>query len=134
MRDLSECTILIVEDTETNVDILVDILGEDYEVAVAMDGESALETVHEEQPALILLDIMMPGMDGYEVFKRLKDNPATAHVPIIFISGLTEDEEKKKGLEMGAVDYIGKPFEASEIRSKVKKHLMAHLSGSRCPE
>ena len=128
MRDLSECTILIVDDAEANVDILVDILGEDYEVAVAMDGESALELVHEEQPDLILLDIMMPGMDGYEVFKRLKDNPATAHIPIIFLTALTEEDDKKKGLGMGEVDYIAKPFQASEIRSKVKKHLMAHLS------
>ena len=131
MRDLSECTILIVDDAEANLDILVDILGEDYEVAVAMDGESALEVIHEEQPDLILLDIMMPGMDGYEVFKRLKENSATTHIPIIFLTALTEEDDRKKGLGMGAVDYIAKPFEASEIRSKVEKHLMAQLSGRR---
>jgi putative two-component system response regulator len=131
MKDLSECTILIVDDAEANVDILVDILGEDYEVAVAMDGESALEVVSDEQPDLVLLDIMMPGMDGYEVLKRLKEDAATVHIPIIFFTALTEEDDKKKGLGMGAVDYIAKPFEASEIRSTVKKHLMAYLSGSR---
>ena len=72
MKDLSECTVLIVDDTETNIDILLDTLGEDYDIAVAMDGESALEAVEEEPPDLILLDIMMPDIDGFEVCKQLK--------------------------------------------------------------
>jgi CheY-like chemotaxis protein len=130
MKDLSECTVLIVDDTETNIDILLDILGEEYDVAVAMDGESALESVEEDPPDLILLDIMMPGIDGYGVCKRLKDNPATAHIPVVFLTALTEVEEKKRGLEMGALDYITKPFEASEIQSKVKKHLTEYVSKS----
>jgi len=125
MKDLSECTVLIVDDTETNVDILVDTLGEDYDIAVAMDGESALEIAEEDSPDLILLDIMMPDMDGYEVCKRLKDNPETADIPVIFLSALTGADEKQKGLELGAVDFLTKPFNPSEIQDKVKEHLTA---------
>ena len=125
MEDLSECTVLIVDDTETNVDILVDTLGEDYDIAVAMDGESALEVVEEDSPDLILLDIMMPGMDGYEVCKRLKDNPETAAIPIIFLSALTKADEKQKGLKLGAVDFLTKPFNLSVMQDKVKQHLTA---------
>jgi putative two-component system response regulator len=127
MKDISECTILIVDDTETNIDILVDILGEEYDVAVAMDGESALETVEEEPPDLILLDIMMPDIDGFEVCKRLKGNPETANIPVVFLSALTETEEKRKGIALGAIDFITKPFEVSEIQTKVKKHLLASI-------
>jgi len=125
MNDLSECTVLIVDDTETNIDILVDTLGDDYDIAVAMDGEGALEAVEEEPPDLILLDIMMPDMDGYEVCKRLKDNPKTADIPVIFLSALTEADEKQKGLKLGAVDFLTKPFNPSVIQDKVKQHLTA---------
>ena len=125
MEDLSECTVLIVDDTETNVDILVDTLGEDYDIAVAMDGESALEVAEEDSPDLILLDIMMPGMDGYEVCKRLKDNPETAAFPVIFLSALTEADEKQKDLKLGAVDFLTKPFNPSVMQDKVKQHITA---------
>jgi putative two-component system response regulator len=130
MKDLSECTILIVDDTETNIDILVDTLGEEYDIAVAMDGESALEAVEEDPPDLILLDIMMPGMNGFDVCKQLKGNPETANIPVVFLSALTETEEKRKGMALGALDYITKPFEASEIQSKAKKYLTEYVSGS----
>jgi len=125
MNDLSECTVLIVDDTETNIDILMDTLGDDYDIAVAMDGESALEAVEEEPPDLILLDIMMPDINGFEVCKRLKDNPETADIPVIFISALTEADEKQKGLALGAVDFLTKPFNPSVIQDKVKQHLTA---------
>ncbi len=125
MKDLSECTILIVDDTETNIDILVNTLSRDYDIAVAMDGESALEAVEEEPPDLILLDIMMPDMDGYEVCKRLKDNPETADIPVIFLSALTGADEKQKGLKLGAADFLTKPFNPSVIQDKVKQHLIA---------
>ena len=128
MKDLSECTVLIVDDAETNIDILLEILGEDYDVAVAMDGESALELVEDEPPDLILLDIMMPGMDGFEVCDRLKNNPKTADIPIIFLSALTETGEKQKGLDLGAVDFITKPLDAAVIRDKVKQHLNPNIS------
>ena len=128
MKDLSECTVLIVDDTEANIDILMEIL-EEYDLVVAMDGESALETVEEELPALILLDVLMPDIDGFEVCKRLKSSPETATVPIIFLSALSEDEEKQKGLDLGAVDFITKPFDPSEIQAKVKQHLLALIEG-----
>lgn len=126
MKDLSECTVLIVDDTEANIDILMEIL-EEYDLVVAMDGESALETVEEELPALILLDVLMPDIDGFEVCKRLKSIPETATVPIIFLSALSGDEEKQKGLDLGAVDFITKPFDPSEIQTKVKQHLLAAI-------
>ncbi len=129
MKDLSECTLLIVDDAETNIDILVDVLGEEYDIAVAMDGESALEAVEDDLPDLILLDIMMPDIDGFEVCKRLKGNPETDNIPIVFLSALTEEKEKQKGLDFGAVDFITKPFEVSEIQSKVKKYLTEYISG-----
>jgi putative two-component system response regulator len=129
MKELSDCTVLVVDDTEANIDILMDILGEEYDVAVAMDGESALEAVEEDPPDLILLDIMMPDIDGFEVCRRLKDNPDTASIPIIFLSALSEDEEKQKGLDLGAVDFMTKPFDPAEIQTKVKQHLLVFMEG-----
>ncbi|MBC3889545.1 response regulator [Acetobacterium paludosum] len=123
MKALSECTILIVDDTEINIDILVETLGDDYELSVAMDGESALEIVNMEWPDLILLDIMMPGMSGYEVCEKLKKNPATAAIPIIFLTAMTDIESKTRGFEAGAVDYITKPFEILEVKARVQTHL-----------
>ena len=128
MKDLSECTVLIVDDTEANIDILMEIL-EEYDLVVAMDGESALEAAEEEPPALILLDVLMPDIDGFEVCKRLKSSPETATVPIIFLSALSEDEEKQKGMDLGAVDFITKPFDPSEIQTKVKQQLLAAIEG-----
>jgi len=116
-------TILVVDDTETNIDILVDTLEADYEVSVAMDGESALETVESDPPELILLDIMMPGMDGYEVCRRLKADEKTRHIPIIFVTAKGEVEDEKKGLQFGAVDYITKPFSPPIVQARVKNHL-----------
>jgi len=115
--------ILIVDDTETNIDILVDALTDEYELAVALCGKDALETVDIEKPDLILLDIMMPEMSGYEVCKILKSNPDTTEIPIIFLTALTQLESKTKSFELGAVDYITKPFEILEVRARVKTHL-----------
>jgi CheY-like chemotaxis protein len=129
MKDISECTILIVDDTETNIDILVDTLGEEYDIAVAMDGESALEAVEEDLPDLILLDIMMPGMNGFDVCKQLKANSETANIPIIFLSALIEAEDKRKGMALGAIDFITKPFEVPDIQTKVRQYLLAFIEG-----
>lgn len=128
MKELSDCTVLVVDDTEANVDILVDALGELYDVSVAMDGVAALETVAEEPPDLILLDIMMPQMDGYEVCRRLKGNEDYANIPVIFLTALTEIENKTKGFQLGAVDYITKPFEIAEVKVRVKTHLSLVLA------
>ena len=119
MKDLTECTVLIVDDTETNVDILVDALGEEYDISVAMDGESALEIVEDEKPDLILLDIMMPGMDGFEVCERLKKDDRTINIPVMFLSGKTDTADKERAMSMGAVDYITKPINVPEIKEKV---------------
>lgn len=128
MKNLSECTVLIVEDTEANVDILVEALGDDYEISVAMDGETALENIEMEIPDLILLDIMMPGIDGYEVCRRIKENKATSEIPIIFLTAITDINSKTKGFELGAVDYITKPFEILEVKARVHTHLSLKLS------
>ena len=128
MTELSECKILIVEDIEANIDILMDALGDDYDVSVAMDGETALENLEIEVPDIILLDIMMPGMDGYEVCSRIKANKAMAEIPIIFLTAMTDINSKTKGFELGAVDYITKPFEILEVKDKVNNHLSLKFS------
>ena len=123
MRSLLECTVLVVDDTEANIDLLVDTLGDDYGVTVALDGEAALELVKEEPPDLILLDIMMPGIDGYEVCERLKANEATQAIPVIFLTAMAEDQDEARGLELGAVDYITKPFNPGLIKTRVRNQL-----------
>jgi len=122
----SRPTVLVVDDTEANLDLLTGVLSRYYEVIAATDGESALESVREQKPDLILLDIMMPGMDGYEVCRRLKGDPVYAKIPVIFLTALTEIENKTKGFQMGAVDYITKPFEVVEVQARVATHLMLH--------
>jgi len=124
MKDLSECIVLVVDDTEANVDILVDALAEDYDIAVAMDGESALEIVADDKPDLILLDIMMPGMDGYEVCEKLKADNETRDIPIMFLSGKTDAADKEKAMAMGAVDFITKPIDVPDIQQRVKNYLV----------
>jgi light-regulated signal transduction histidine kinase (bacteriophytochrome) len=120
--------VLIVDDTEENVDILVEAFGEDYEISVAMDGESALESLEIEVPDIILLDIMMPMMDGYEVCKKIKENKATKDIPIIFLTAMTDIISKTKCFELGAVDYITKPFEILEVKARVQTHLSLKLA------
>jgi putative two-component system response regulator len=108
---MSHKTILAVDDTESNIDILLDALGSEYEIVVALDGESALEIVAEDKPDLILLDIMMPGIDGFEVLGRLKASPATADIPVVILSARTGSDDWARGLELGAADYLTKPFD-----------------------
>jgi sigma-B regulation protein RsbU (phosphoserine phosphatase) len=128
LKSLSECTVMVVDDTEENIDILVETLGDDYKISVAMDGEAALEDIAENPPDLILLDIMMPGIDGYEVCRRLKADPETSDIPIIFITAMGELEDEEKGLELGAIDYIRKPIAPTIVKTKVKNQLTAHLA------
>ena len=124
MKDLSECIVLIVDDTEANVDILVDALAEDCDIAVAMDGESALEIVADEKPDLILLDIMMPGMDGFEVCEKLKADDETRDIPVMFLSGKTDTADKERAMAMGAIDFITKPINVPDIQQRVKNYLL----------
>ena len=116
-------TILVVDDTEANIDILLDILEGLYDVRVALDGESALEAVTEEKPDLILLDIMMPGMDGYEVCHQIKSHGATRDIPVIFVTALEQQDNETRGLGLGAVDYITKPFNPDIVKLRVENHL-----------
>ena len=121
--DLSDFIVMIVDDTETNIDILVDTLGDQYDVRVAMDGETALEDIEEEKPDLILLDIMMPGMDGYQVCEKLKSNPETRNIPIIFLTAMSEVQDEARGLALGAVDYVTKPFSPGLVKARVKNQI-----------
>ena len=123
MKENSQHAILVVDDTETNIDILMETLGDDYDIRVALDGESALENVEEEKPDLILLDIMMPGMDGYEVCRILKDDPRTNDIPIIFLTAMADEQNEAKGLALGAVDYVTKPFSPELVKARVSNQL-----------
>lgn len=114
--------ILIVDDNPMNVDILVRLLRKDYETASAEDGESALKMISKFQPALVLLDIMMPGLTGYEVCQRIKESPIGELTQVVLISGKASTNERLKGYEYGADDYVVKPFEHQELLSKVRVH------------
>ncbi len=125
--DKSEITILIVDDTPQNIDILGEYLSE-YKIKAAADGEKALRYIESgNKPHLILLDIMMPGMDGYEVCKRLKRNDKTKDIPVVFITAMSEVEDKVKGFQLGAVDYITKPFQLEEVKSRIEAHIALSL-------
>ena len=116
-------SIFVVDDNDSNIDVLVEALGNDYDISVALDGESALEDIESHPPSLILLDIMMPGIDGLEVCRRIKSSPDLNNIPIIFLSGKDDLKSKTLGFELGAVDYITKPFQLSELKARVKTHI-----------
>ncbi len=123
-QDYSKQHILIIDDEPINLKILSRKLEtEGYEVIVASSGETGLHLVTESQPDLILLDIMMPEIDGFEVCRRLKASPQTSEMPIIFLTSKTDTEDVIKGFELGAVDYVGKPFKHLELLARVKTHL-----------
>ncbi len=117
--------ILVVDDAPENVELLNLILEHDYTVKAALSGEKALEIAFdlENQPDLILLDVMMPGMDGYEVCRQLKISDHTRKIPVIFVTALTELTDERRGFEAGSVDYITKPIVAATLRARVKTHL-----------
>jgi signal transduction histidine kinase len=115
--------LLIVDDTPANIDVLVGLLSPEYRTRVAMNGKIALSLCAKEIPDLILLDIMMPEMDGYEVCQRLKGMEETKHVPIIFVTAKGETEDETKGLSLGAVDYISKPITPAIVLARVETHL-----------
>jgi len=116
--------ILLVDDSPENIDLLGDVLKQDYEIKVALTGEKALQiAVSKNLPDIILLDIMMPGMDGYEVCRRLKSDAKTQDIPVIFVTSMSEVEDEAKGLEVGAIDYITKPISTAIVKARVKNHL-----------
>jgi len=135
-------TVLIVDDENINLKILTHILESDYKIYTAKDGISAVEKAKELLPDLILLDIVMPGTDGYETLVRLKNFEETKGIPVIFISGLSHSDEEEKGLSLGAVDYITKPFSAMIVKLRVSHQIkivnqmrkIKQLSSSGTPE
>lgn len=128
MKQLSDCTVLIVDDEEVNLDILSKTLQPHFKVETASNGPDALKMVKTTPVDIILLDIMMPGVDGHDVCRELKASPATKDIPIIFITALTDDHNEAQGFELGAVDYITKPFWPQVVLSRVETHLKLKLS------
>jgi len=124
----SKHNILIVEDSPQNIDLLVDILKPDYKLSIVRNGEKALEHIFGGSiPDLILLDIVMPVMDGYEVCQKLKEEEKTKDIPVIFLSAKTKDDDIVKGFELGAEDYVTKPFNRTELLARVRTHLELKL-------
>lgn len=116
--------ILIIDDTPANLGVLVDELdGRHFQVLIAEDGEEGLQRADYVVPDLILLDVMMPGMNGFEVCTHLKQNDKTRHIPVIFMTALNDVTDKVTGFEVGGVDYITKPFQIEEVVSRIKLHL-----------
>ena len=116
--------ILVVDDIPSNVHVLSRILKDDHDIYFATDGVKALELVQARLPDLVLLDIMMPGMDGYEVCSRIKADPITRDIPVIFISAKSEVEDETYGLEVGAIDFISKPISPPIVKARVRNHLL----------
>ncbi len=123
-QEVSQQRILVVDDTAKNIQVIGTILREqEYLISIASSGKMALDAINKSKPDLILLDIMMPEMDGYEVCKKIKSNPDTSDIPIIFLSAITETLDKVKAFKLGAVDYITKPIESKELLARVNAHL-----------
>ncbi len=125
MKDLSESRVLIVDDAKLNVDILVEALRDEYKLGVALDGAAALRSIEKSPPDLVLLDIMMPGIDGYEVCRQLRAQQSTRDLPVMFLSSLEDVKHKAKGFEVGGNDYLTKPFEVLEVKARVRSLLKA---------
>lgn len=124
METAKQDLILIVDDNPTNIKVLFSFLKESgFKVLVAKDGESTLEKLKEITPDLILLDVMMPGIDGFETCRRIKESPQTQEIPVIFMTALSDTVDKVKGLKIGAVDYITKPFQQDEVLARMNIHL-----------
>jgi sigma-B regulation protein RsbU (phosphoserine phosphatase) len=125
MKDLSKSRVLIVDDVKANVDLLVHALRDDYQISVALNGADALRSVERSPPDLLLLDIVMPGIDGYEVCRRLRSDVKTCELPIMFLSSLEDVCDKTRGFEVGGNDYLTKPFEILEVKARVRSMLKA---------
>lgn len=120
--------ILIVDDEPVNIQILTGILEEEYKLHAAIDGKTALEIATSVKPDLILLDMLMPGMDGLELCRVLKQDESTSDIPVIFVTGLSDPENEELGFQAGAVDYISKPVSPPIVRARVKIHLQNFLT------
>ncbi|MBF0547153.1 MAG: response regulator [Candidatus Riflebacteria bacterium] len=116
-------TVLVVDDSPEYLEILEPVLSEEFRLVVAKSGKTALEMVESDPPDLILLDIIMPEMNGYEVCRRLKEKKATQEIPIIFLTAMSGMNDECKGLKLGAIDYISKPFDLDLVTQRVRNHL-----------
>lgn len=122
--------ILVVDDNHENLKVVSSFLKEKgYKIALALDGNSALKTLEKYKFELILLDIMMPGMDGFETCKRIKENPNSKNIPIIFLTAKTDTDDIKKGFQLGGVDFITKPFKKEELFVRVNTQIELKLLG-----
>jgi diguanylate cyclase (GGDEF)-like protein len=118
-------TILIVDDVATDIQMLANALQEDYRILVALKGEVVMDIASAyPKPDLILLDIMMPDMDGYAICKQLKSNPETMSIPVVFVTALQKNDDQERGLNLGAVDYITKPFHLPIVKARVRNHML----------
>ncbi len=120
--NVEEHSILIVDDLSSNIKLLARYL-EDYKLYFALEGERALAIAEEYQPDIILLDVMMPEMDGYEVCRRLKENSKTVDIPVVFVTARSRDDEEEEGLQAGAIDFIAKPVNGAVLRARLRSHL-----------
>jgi diguanylate cyclase (GGDEF)-like protein len=123
VEEAPKASVLVVDDTPENIDVLTELLKPDYKVRAAVDGPTALALVRRFPPDIVLLDVMMPAMSGYEVCAALRDDPLTVHIPVIFITAMNEVDNEKKGFDLGAVDYITKPFSPPLVQARVRNHL-----------
>jgi class 3 adenylate cyclase/CheY-like chemotaxis protein len=121
-------TLFVVDDTQFNIDLIEATLSDTYIVKSSLDGESALLAIEAQHPDLILLDIMMPGMDGYEVCKQLKNNLKTKDIPVIFLTAKSDVDDETRGFDLGAVDYISKPLSIPILMARIKTHLAFHTA------
>jgi response regulator RpfG family c-di-GMP phosphodiesterase len=120
--------VLIVDDEPGNIKILSNILATDYVMSVATNGKQALEIARSQLPDIILLDMVMPEMDGIEVCRTLKEDESTADIPVIFVTSMSDTANEERGLEAGAVDYISKPISPPIVKARVKIHIQNYLS------
>lgn len=119
----TKAVILAVDDTPENLDVVKGVLAPQHTVRVAINGMVALKIAEKQLPDLVLLDINMPGMDGFEVCRQLKNNSSTAHIPVIFLTADMDGNSREKGLSLGAVDYVTKPIDPSALVASVDRHL-----------
>ena len=124
MSNVRKNTVLIVDDEQLVIQALTKILGDEYTIYVVKDGQDAIVKAEQLQPEVILLDIVMPGMDGYDVITALKSSEKTCNIPVIFVSGLYDVDAEEKGLALGASDYIIKPFSPEVVRLRVRNQIM----------
>src|ERR1700753_83710 len=116
-------SILVVDDTVSTLELIAALLGTEHRILTAAAADAGMRRAMQEEPDLILLDIRMPGVDGYQLCRLLKADPVTREIPVIFVTAMDEEREEAKGLELGAIDYITKPLSAPILRARVRNHI-----------